>query len=392
MPRDPSWTPADAELLTGSLAWGSPAAQLAPTPSSSFYYENIAVFDGTLTPGETVDYVKVFLRADATYNILSTGSYQTRLTIFDASGYRLLFVDGDQAGQPDPQPWDSIVAFRPEATGYYYLAVSYELVSSPSGSYSLGVGEDIGGDGRNTAVSSTGTLLTAYRNVLRVSAPSPSENVFINGLAAQVDAGSLPLRSAIDQIIQRADATTTVATLSYEFFTGKVPSQLGYDYLVSPTGPNPNNLNSAYYQNFSLENRYINFAVNLGKLGEGNFQFNSEYGNLTLFEATRKAYAEIFGGTPSDGKVTSLLSATFFLNGLQMTRAEYFAYYGQDGLSGLGTKAAMVGWLLGEAAKADIGIYAKSSNAFLFDVADGASFAVDLVGVYGTQAWAYNGA
>ena len=65
--------------------------------------------------------------------------------------------------------------------------------------------------------------------------------------------------------------------------------------LPSSGGPNTNNINSAYYQSFSLENRYINFAVNLGKLGEGKATFDATYGGLDLFEATRKAYATIFG-------------------------------------------------------------------------------------------------
>ena len=53
--------------------------------------------------------------------------------------------------------------------------------------------------------------------------------------------------------------------------------------------------------------------------------------------------------------------------------------------------AAMVGWLLSEAVKADVGTYAKVNDAFLSDLADGALFAVDLVGVYGDASYAYPG-
>lgn len=391
MPRNPNWTPADAAALQQTNAWASPATTLTLPVSDSFFYEGIDAFDGQLIPGETVDFVKVFMRADAVYDVLATGTFQTTLDIYDSSGYLLLSVDGDNAGWPDTQPEDSIVNFRPDTTGYYYISVRYDLVSNPSGGYSIAVGEDINGDGRNTLVSAAGSLTTAYRNILRVNTLDAAEQEFVNTLAAQVDNGARSARGAIEQISQRADATTTVATLSYEFFTGNIPTELGYDYLVSRTGPNPNNLNSPYYQSFSLENRYINFAVNLGKLGEAAFTFSSQYGNLTLFEATRKAYGEIFGLIPADGKVQQILNTSFFLNGLQITRAEYFAYYGQDGLNGIGTKAAMVGWLLAEAAKADIGIYSKSSNAFLEDLADGATFGVDLIGTYGSQLWAYGG-
>ena len=142
------------------------------------------------------------------------------------------------------------------------------------------------------------------------------------------------------------------------------------DYLVSPIGPNPNNLNSAYYQTFNAENRYINFAVNLGRDGAGSAKFAAEYGTKTLFEATRSAYAKIFGATPDDAKVHALID----------TRVDYFNSYGK---TDLGAKAAMVGWLLAEAMKADIGMFANASNAYFTDLADGGPFALDLVGQYG---------
>jgi serralysin len=163
------------------------------------------------------------------------------------------------------------------------------------------------------------------------------------------------------------------------------------DFLVSPTGPNANNINGPYYQSFTLENRYINFAVNLGKVGEGNAAFTAAYGAKTLFDATRDAYLKIFGSTPTDTKLHALLDPSFVLNGVTMTRSEYFAYYGQDGANGIGTKAAMVGWLLAEAVKADVGMYAKSNDAFLADLADGATFAVDIVGVYGKPEYVFTG-
>ena len=57
------------------------------------------------------------------------------------------------------------------------------------------------------------------------------------------------------------------------------------------------------------------------------------------------------------------------------------------GLSGIGTKAALVGWLLAQAVKEDVGTYAKANAAFLADLAaDGlARFHVDLLQTYGPQ-------
>jgi pimeloyl-ACP methyl ester carboxylesterase len=226
-------------------------------------------------------------------------------------------------------------------------------------------------------------------SVLRSSA-APAiavENQLVTGLSD----GGLTEAAALQSLLQTAEATTSVATLAYEFFTGSAPSAGGMDYLVSPTGPNPNNLNSAYFQSFSLENRYINFAVNLGKAGEGAAAFNAKYGGLSLFEATRTAYAAIFGEAPSDAKLHAILDPTTVLGGQTLSRADYFAYYGQDGANGIGAKAAMVGYLLAEAEKADLGVYAKSNDAFLTDVAlHDAPFGVDLVGVYNQPGFVFH--
>jgi Ca2+-binding RTX toxin-like protein len=223
-------------------------------------------------------------------------------------------------------------------------------------------------------------LSAAYTNILRGSATDNINSNTSAAMANDIAAGRLTSVQAVQKVVQLADATTSVATMSYEFFTGKVPTAGGVDYLVSTTGGNTNNLNSGYYQSFNLENRYINFAVNLGKFGEGQGNFSSQYGALTLAQATQKAYGIIFGVVPTDAKVAELLSGG---------RDEYFNGYGHDGLNGIGTKAAMVGWLLAEAAKADVGMYSKANNAFLTDLADGATFAVDLIGVYGKPEYAY---
>jgi serralysin len=239
---------------------------------------------------------------------------------------------------------------------------------------------------RLTGLTTGEQIGRAFEYVLRKAPAVGGDLDFVNGLSAQVTGGQLTLDQAYGQIVQRADASTSVATMAYSFFVGTTPSKAGLDYLVSPQGPNPNNINSAYYQSFSLENRYINFAVNLGKLGEGQAAFSAEYAGKSLFEATRTAYHEIFGTTPDEAKLHALLDPSFVLNGQTMTRAQYFAYYGVDDI---GTKAAMVGWLMAEAVKADVGTYALSNTAYLLDLADGAQFRLDLVGVYGDESFAY---
>jgi serralysin len=162
--------------------------------------------------------------------------------------------------------------------------------------------------------------------------------------------------------------------------------------LVSPTGPNANNLNSPYYQDFNIDNRYINFAVNLGKNGAAAASFQAHYGSLDLTDAVSQAYATIFGTTPTAAKVAALIDATLTINGVTETRADYFAYYGGDGPNGIGTKAAAVGWLLAEAVKADVGDYAHSNDAYLTAIAHGsAQFGADIIGQFDQPSFHYMG-
>ncbi len=234
------------------------------------------------------------------------------------------------------------------------------------------------------------TLKTQYSAVMRVNyaAISKADSTLLADLAAKVDASTITLDAATAEIAKLAINTTTVANLSYYFFTGATPRAGGLDYLISPTGANPNSLNSSYYQSFNMENRFINFAVNLGKGGEGATSFTTAYGALSLSEATTKAYTTIFGFAPAAGKIAELLDAQV-PNGLGGTyaRSQYFAAIGLDGATGQGTKAAMVGWLMAEAAKANLGAYVTANNAFLADLMDdgAALFNVDLLGAYGVQ-------
>ena len=239
------------------------------------------------------------------------------------------------------------------------------------------------------APSDNDLIASAFARVLS-SPPTAADTAFIAAEQAQ-HAGGETLALVYSDIVKRAGATTEVATLSYQFFTGATPSKAGLDYLVDSAGGNSASLNSAYYQGFSLENRYINFAVNLGKLGEGAAAFTAAYGSLSLTDATTKAYTAIFGSVPTAAKIASILNAPSTLPG-ETTRADYFAYYGGDGATGVGTKAAMVGWLLAEAEKADVGTYAKSDDAYLAAVAAGVHQHVDMIGVYAQSSFAYTGA
>jgi serralysin len=234
----------------------------------------------------------------------------------------------------------------------------------------------------------------AIASVLRITVGDPTFIAKGFAIAADMASGALSQAGADAQIIQQAQATTSVATLAYQFFTGAAPGAGGMDYLVSPTGPNPNNLNSAYYQSFSTLNRYINFAVNLGSgLGAGSAAFAQAHASETLAQTLTSAYTTIFGTAPSADKVSHLLNDLVpDGQGGTYARQNYFAAYGGDGLTGVGTKAAMVGWLLAEAVISDLGSYAKSNDAFLTDVAThNAAFGIDIIGHYNQPGFAYTG-
>lgn len=235
--------------------------------------------------------------------------------------------------------------------------------------------------------SPTSTLATTPTVTLAdgstVANPIFQDAQALPGLDSQVSAGQVSVQHALATIEQMATATSTVSTLTYEFFTGATPLAGGYAYLIdSPS--NPNNLDSAYYAKFNIQNRFINFSVNLGKVGAGMVPFNDTYGGLSLSDAATKAYTEIFGAAPAAGTIDSILNSEVTFGGVTETRAEYFAYYGRDGLTGIGTKAALVGWLLEVAVQDDLGPYAHANDAFLSSLAMGnATFNIDLLPAFG---------
>ncbi len=203
----------------------------------------------------------------------------------------------------------------------------------------------------------------------------------LDGTAPLAGGARLPFSGGAVTAAQTFNNTLSVATLTYEFFTGRTPTSAGYDYLTNST-TNTTDLGDAFYGRLNLENRFINFAVNLGSGGgEGRAAFMSTFGSLSLADATTRAYTSIFGSAPAAGRVDAILNADV---GGGLTRAGYFAIEGGDGPTGLGTKAASVGFLLVEALKAGIGPYATANANFLADLLpDGSAvFNTDLLATY----------
>jgi S-layer protein len=198
--------------------------------------------------------------------------------------------------------------------------------------------------------------------------------------------------AAMSYIVNTADNTTALAALSYQFFTGKSPTKAGLDYLVNSPA-NPTDLNDGYYSGFNIENRYINFAANLGVQGEGAATFANKYAALSFADYVASIYQTIIGssyataaGIDPAKAIADIVArkdailATAQGSGMitpNMTAAQV----------DLALKAATAGYLLGEAIKADVGVYASAANNFMVAVATGtATYGTDITTTYAKPA------
>jgi S-layer protein len=221
-------------------------------------------------------------------------------------------------------------------------------------------------------------LVAAWTAASDGVAPDAATTSVLGSFANQTQTGQLSDASALAYVLNGGSntsttgfqATTAVAWDSYEFFTGKSLSKAGLDYLVSPTGGNANNLNSAYYAQFSLENRYINFAGNLGLVGEGAAAFQTTYGAMTFAQAVSVLYEAIIGTSYAQAAGINVTAAIADITGRQ---AAFIQIAKDRGLitststaaqQDLAVKAELAGYLMVEGIKADVGIYAAGANNF----------------------------
>jgi len=183
------------------------------------------------------------------------------------------------------------------------------------------------------------------------TAPSTAAQVqaSIDAALAAFKAGQIT-QAVFEQRLTLAVAPTTgVAHDAYKFFTGVTPSRAGMTWLID-SADNPNDLTDGYYARFTVENRYINFAVNLGKVGEGRASFETKYGGLTFADAVAKAYGEIIGASEAQGAGVDVAAA---LRYIQSQEAYFRALGGDD----LGAKAAMAGYVLSVGTSFHVGKY-----------------------------------
>jgi Ca2+-binding RTX toxin-like protein len=164
MARNPYWSSYYAGLATTLIANDGTAA-VGFGASTSTYYEYEAYTVGYLSSSDTLDFVPVTMEAGSAYTIVSSGSYQTSISVFDSQGYLHLFVDGDDIGASDDYPYDSIIAFEPDSGGTYYVMVGYEY-GSYTGSWQMLIARDVGDDGVNSLTATTTTTTTTTTNTV----------------------------------------------------------------------------------------------------------------------------------------------------------------------------------------------------------------------------------
>lgn len=225
----------------------------------------------------------------------------------------------------------------------------------------------------------TQQLVDLYTNANLGKGPTAAQRLTIDSLATQTQPGGDKTDAeALTATLKLVDSTTAVAVSTYQFFTGAAPSAAGLGYLVNST-TNANDLNdqSGVYDKFSQENRFINFAINLGTgAGAGAAQFAADYpSTVTYAQVVASAYNKIIGNTAAAAAGVDVNAAVGFLS--RQANIDFLrAYVVSNGVTGdaniqLAVKAALVGQILNVATVSGIGLYANATKALIVDLSDG---------------------
>ena len=247
--------------------------------------------------------------------------------------------------------------------------------------------------------------LSAYYQSLTGTAPTGADAVLINAYATQSQNGTLSDTNTLLGVFNSAgvQGTFEVIESTYQFFTGTGVNAGGLAMLESATSSgNSSGLNSSYYTGFNTENRYYNFAINLASAGgAGNAAFVSSYGNLTFAQTVAGAYEQIVGssnvGSANANAAIADISArqSFFVN-VANQRAGGVDAGGAAGQM-IALKAIVIGYILEEANKADVGTYAKAIDqleAAVAAVGSGAAinspFGSNIITTFGSNGSGFN--
>lgn len=246
-------------------------------------------------------------------------------------------------------------------------------------------------------------LAQFYNNLTFGNPPSAATTAVFNNASSQDAAGTITDAQAFQAVngLIGVRSTLDVAVASYALFTGATPTQAGINYLINNPGTG---FNTSYYNGvggtaaapaaggFDAENRYFNAAINLAATtgSAGNAAFVSTYGGLSLAQTISTAYNQIIGtaavgASAASAAITSITSSLPYFQALAAQRV----------VSGnsvdIATKAIIVGYILEEGIKADVGIYAKALDGFNFALATGNGvFNTNLLTTFGANGTNFN--
>ncbi|MDP3196630.1 hypothetical protein [Tabrizicola sp.] len=216
-------------------------------------------------------------------------------------------------------------------------------------------------------------MTTFFTNVHAGRAPTAAEQLLLNAWAQQNAAGVLTDAAALQLVVDSADAESTVALLTYQYFTGSVPTAAGLAYLVN-SATNTTDLNDAYYAGFNIENRYINFSANLALSGPTSASFATTYGGFTVAQTIDVAYETIIGSAQAAAAGINVAAAKADIGGA--ARITYFTNLVNQHFptataaqKDLALKAEIIGYIMGEAVKANVGAYSNAASRLLADLA-----------------------
>jgi hypothetical protein len=283
-----------------------------------------------------------------------------------------------------------------QTTAQTYLVVVEDNVAGPRSPLQISAGITGATIDPRTLASATVSVINNDQNGFSVSTPTPAIaylNLTQLDAVKPADAAQTPnlvllaSRDIVRALEPFAISTTSVALTAYQFFTGKSPGQAGLKYLVN-SPDNASDLNDAggIYAAMNTENRYINFAANLGLVGEGKAAFAAGYQDLAFRQAVEKAYDAIIGkayaqaaGIDVTAAIDGVVAARNYFDAVATERMGAFDH-------DLAMKAGMIGYLIAEGQKAHVGVYARAVENFYLDVMDStAQHNVDLVAVYGPR-------
>lgn len=247
--------------------------------------------------------------------------------------------------------------------------------------------------------------LIQFFTAVNQTAPDQATQLSFLGIAQQNANGGLSDAQALDRAIDGLQSlnTTDVAVATYAFFaTGTAANpylgQPGLAFLINNPGTG---FNTSFYNGtgtpngqaasatnigaggFNTENRYFNAAINLAAnpAGQGFTSFQASYGGLTLAQTVSVAYEQIVGTSTvgAAAAAAGIAAITASIPYFQQVASQRASTFNQD----LATKAIIIGYIIEEAQKADVGTLNGSVDQFKASLAAGnAIFGTNILTTY----------